>query len=221
MAYLQELHPELFFALPRPGGIANIELPEAAIQPNVDLERSSRSSRSTMRSRSSLRSKRSKSVMDATSFMASPGYVSRDYRIRNAMQTAPWVLFSDMDTGDDDQRAAPDPSQDIVDLLAATFSVVMVMANGKGGDIPRNHLRWALSFLENVKDEFGNAPPNVQGIINNIKLIDDKLVSYNEGAETAGDGSGGDVLAGTEPEPEPEPPTEEAPAEEDEAPAEE
>nr|CAI5817681.1 unnamed protein product [Callosobruchus analis] len=166
MAYLNELHPEVFFAIPRPGGIANIELPEDSPQLSVDMEKGSKSSKSTMRSRASLRSsrsRRSKSVVDATSFMATPGYVCRDYRIRNAMQTAPWVLFSDLEASDEEQRAAPDPVQDTVDLLAATLGAVMMMAAGKGGQIPRDHLRWALSFLENIKDEFGNPPPNVMG----------------------------------------------------------
>lgn len=54
MAYLQELHPEIFFAIPRPGGIAKIDLPEDEFKvvgkgskATVKSSRSTRSTRST------------------------------------------------------------------------------------------------------------------------------------------------------------------------------
>lgn len=56
MAYLQENHPEVFFVLPRPGGIARIELPEDEIRVI------GKGSKATIKSYKSSRSK--KSVFD-------------------------------------------------------------------------------------------------------------------------------------------------------------
>lgn len=56
MAYLQEDHPELFFVLPRPGGIAKIELPE---EPKV----AGKGSKTTIKSVKSAGRKDRKSVV--------------------------------------------------------------------------------------------------------------------------------------------------------------
>nr|CAH7721723.1 unnamed protein product [Callosobruchus chinensis] len=195
MAYLNELHPELFFVIPRPGGIANIELPEVTPQFLLDMEKGSKSSKSTMRSRSSLRSsrsRRSKSVVDATSI--------RLPRLPHPQRDADGAVGAVFGPGGERRGTTrrPDPIQDTVDLLAATLSAVMMMAAGKGHQIPRDHLRWALSFLENVKDE----------------LIDDKLVSYNDNGEgEAVDGSAGDVAVEPEIDAAEEPPAKEGGAE--------
>lgn len=74
------------------------------------------------------------------------------------METSPWVLFDD----DLDITKPPNPLQDSIDILAIVVTTVMLLAAGYG-EIPKNHLRWTLSYLECVQDEYGNSPPNVRG----------------------------------------------------------
>ncbi|KAJ8942759.1 hypothetical protein NQ314_009970 [Rhamnusium bicolor] len=106
---------------------------------------------------------------------ASPGKTSRQYRIKTVVNSAPWVLFDEQE--EQDNPLPPDPVHDSLTILAITITTIMLMA-AKHSDIPKEHLRWALSYLECVKDEYGNAPPNVRGIMNNIKLLDDSVSTF-------------------------------------------
>lgn len=54
MAYLQEIHPEIFFAIPRPGGIAKIEDSEET--PTTTSKITTKSSKATVRSSKSTKS---------------------------------------------------------------------------------------------------------------------------------------------------------------------
>ncbi|XP_072377433.1 uncharacterized protein [Diabrotica undecimpunctata] len=180
MAYLNESHPEVFFAIPRPGGIAKIDLPEFA-QPGREIRTSKGTlvSGRTLRSTRSIRSRgstRSKSGFPVEEFFkVSPGYTTRDYRVTTAMVSSPWVLFDNSF----EFPKPPNPAQDAMDLLAITLSTVMLLAAGHA-EIPKEHQRWTLSYLENVRDQFGNNPPNVRGIINHMKMLDPELKSFND-----------------------------------------
>uniref|UniRef100_A0A6P7F5D7 Uncharacterized protein LOC114326486 n=1 Tax=Diabrotica virgifera virgifera TaxID=50390 RepID=A0A6P7F5D7_DIAVI len=203
MAYLNESHPEIFFAIPRPGGIAKIDLPEPF--PGREIRTSkgtliSRRSVGSNRSMRSRRSSRSKSGFPVAEFLkVSPGYTTRDYRVTTAMVSSPWVLF---DNSFEFPRP-PNPAQDAMDLLAITLSTVMLLAAGHA-EIPKEHQRWTLSYLENVRDQFGNNPPNVRGIINHMNMLDPELKSFNDNDKVNNDIEVEDdagVEGGTEPTP--------------------
>lgn len=72
-----------------------------------------------------------------------------------------------------------DPVSNVMMILSITISSIMLMAVDYK-DLSKDHLRWTLSYLECVKDEYGNYPPNVRGIMNQIKLIDENLASFHE-----------------------------------------
>lgn len=72
-----------------------------------------------------------------------------------------------------------DPVSNVKMILSIVISTIMLLSVGYK-DITKDHLRWTLSYLECVKDELGNYPPNVRGIMNHIKVIDDTLESFNE-----------------------------------------
>ncbi|XP_023013461.1 uncharacterized protein [Leptinotarsa decemlineata] len=181
MAYLNETNPEVFFVLPRPGGIANIELPEPEIPLGPKGSKGTLKSSRSLRSTRSTRSK-SKSIIDARFFTSTPGTTSREHRIHHALTTVPWILFDDDEEYADEKPLQPNPLQDTIDMLAISITTIMLLAAGHK-DISKDHLRWTLSYLECVRDEFGCNPPNVTGIINHIRMIDGNLESFNETLE--------------------------------------
>ncbi|XP_057663910.1 uncharacterized protein LOC130898545 [Diorhabda carinulata] len=173
MAYLNESHPEVFFTIPRPGGIAKIELP-----PEAQIDSRGKSSRTTIASRRSIRSRssRSKSAAFESFFQTPVGGTTREFRVTTAMISSPWALFDDTF---EEFPKPPNPAQDVIDLLAITISTIMLLAAGHDS-IPIEHQRWTLSYLENIRDEFGNNPPNVTGIINHLKMTNSELESFND-----------------------------------------
>ncbi|KAG5891875.1 hypothetical protein JTB14_015893 [Gonioctena quinquepunctata] len=178
MSYLNETNPEIFFAIPRPGGIANIEVPEPDI-----LLLEEKDSKGTVRSSKSMRSSRtrskSKSIVDPRIFSSTPNTTSREHRIQQALWTVPWVLFDDDNEVSEDVTQLPNPLQDTIDMLAISITTIMLLAaNHK--EISTDHLRWTMSYLECVKDEYGCNPPNVTGILNHIKTIKRNLESFND-----------------------------------------
>lgn len=109
-------------------------------------------------------------------FSALTGYVSREQRIKNVLQTSPWVFFEDYQ----DISKAPSPMQDTVDILAIVVTTLMLLAVNYG-EISSNHLRWTYSYLSCIKDENGRTPPNIKGIMNHIKMTNKSIESFIEG----------------------------------------
>ncbi|KAJ8920129.1 hypothetical protein NQ315_011786 [Exocentrus adspersus] len=193
MSYLTELHPELLAARPRPGGLAVIKHQDSRGGGSRPSSRpgsrsgSARGSRTTLRSTPTKKSSKTTmkstftgaSMFDSTLYGTSsshaPKKTSREYRIKKAMSISPWFLYKDEE--DPDNVLPPDPLHDSMTILSMAVSTIMLLAAGHR-DIPREHLLWTLSYLECVKDDYGFAPPNVQGVLNHIRLLDNTLNSF-------------------------------------------
>lgn len=61
------------------------------------------------------------------------------------------------------------PLNDSITMLSIVISTVLLMATDS--KIPCIHLDWTKKYLNCIKDEYGNHPPNVQGILNHIRLL--------------------------------------------------
>ncbi|CAH0546135.1 unnamed protein product [Brassicogethes aeneus] len=86
-----------------------------------------------------------------------PPETSRDFRIYKAMNTKEWGPVCECHGAKD---------QAVLDLLSITITTIMLMAIGQ--NIEDSQLRWAANCLENVRDDNGNAPPNIRCILNMI-----------------------------------------------------
>ncbi|KAK5644909.1 hypothetical protein RI129_006209 [Pyrocoelia pectoralis] len=56
------------------------------------------------------------------------------------------------------------------EMLAITISCVMMMA-ANATDIPEEYFIWADNYLSRVKDNLGEYPPNVKGVLNHIAFL--------------------------------------------------
>lgn len=79
------------------------------------------------------------------------------------------------DTGDDIAES------ESLNLLPITISCIMLMASEVPG-IPEEYFTWTKMYLSCIKDEFGNHPPNVQGILNHIAYLEQEGQSNQGGS---------------------------------------
>ncbi|KAL1497254.1 hypothetical protein ABEB36_008248 [Hypothenemus hampei] len=183
--FVTQTNPEIFTATPRPGGVAKIEIPQKLnkLKEKADKVQSSRS-----RSRVSTPSiqKDSKIKQDTTTSKKSlltlastydeVKYVDvetfpREYKVKQIVAATPWsVEFDEYLESSEDSRRIPDPFQDSVDMLAMSISVIMLLSRGYD-KISNTQYKWVISYLGCIRDEFGNIPPNVQGILNHINQL--------------------------------------------------
>lgn len=118
-------------------------------------------------SASSMRSGRTRSSrLDAT---------TREIRLSRAVDETEWDLT---DFDEDITIGVPNPAHDSMHMLTITLSTIMLMAADE--KIPDLHLQWTEKYLECIRDEFGRHPPNVQGILNYIKMITGQQVERIE-----------------------------------------
>lgn len=61
------------------------------------------------------------------------------------------------------------PVDDSITMLTTVISTILLMATDS--KIPCVHLDWTQKYLNCIKDENGNHPPNVQGILNHMRYI--------------------------------------------------
>lgn len=88
---------------------------------------------------------------------------SREDRIDAALDDEEWGCGTST-TGLDESDLTCD------DMLAITFSCVMLMASASD-EISEEYFIWAENYLSCIKDEGGNYPTNVQGILNHIEFL--------------------------------------------------
>ncbi|XP_060520615.1 uncharacterized protein LOC132698516 [Cylas formicarius] len=153
--FLNETNPEIFAAIPRPGGLANIKIPVKSKPPLADSSR--RHSLITVQLQDTLRT-------DKENY-------ARHHKIQQSLASVPWSIeLGDLAEDREKTNWLADTFQDSVDLLSILMSTVMLLSK-RHEKIPENFYRWSLAYLKCVKDDFGRAPPNVQGIINHINYI--------------------------------------------------
>lgn len=87
---------------------------------------------------------------------------SRDFRIQTALDESTSIPSL--------EPAIPNPLNDSVYMLGVTISNLIMMATNKS-DIPEDYCDWTVKYLECIRDDFGNHPPNVQGILNHIHYL--------------------------------------------------
>ncbi|ERL89970.1 hypothetical protein D910_07329 [Dendroctonus ponderosae] len=202
--FVAQTNPEIFSASPRPGGLAKIDVPP---KPNKLLENAAKVRResqpSTKSSRSRSRMSRTSSVKvkptvkDSTS--TSPSRKSlltvtttyqepkdldidscpREFKVKQIIAATPWsVEFDEYLEPSEESKRILDPFQDSVDMLAMSISVIMLLSKGYA-EISNTHFKWVISYLDCIRDEFGQTPPNVQGILNHInQLTGGQIKSY-------------------------------------------
>lgn len=61
------------------------------------------------------------------------------------------------------------PFNDSVSMLSIVISTVLLMATDS--KIPCVHVDLTQKYLNCIRDEYGNHPPNVQGILNHIRYL--------------------------------------------------
>lgn len=140
-----------------------------------------------------------------------PLNISRRCKIKQAVTFTPWNY---METREKEGTIKPNPKKNVMDLLSTTIGAVMCLATNS--NCPQQNLKWAFSYLDLIKDEYGQSPPNVQGILNHIQQVARGIKSYlNKSGEEQANVA---IPAEEEPPAETEevPPTEESPEEEPE-----
>lgn len=60
-------------------------------------------------------------------------------------------------------------SEDNIQMLQIVISTTLLLASDL--KVPCVHLEWTRYYLECIKDEYGNRPPNIQGILNHIRYV--------------------------------------------------
>lgn len=202
--FVAQTNPEIFSASPRAGGLAKIDIPP---KPNklrenaAKVRRESQSTTKVSRSRSRM-SKTSavkvkpvakdstttspsrKSLLTVTTTFQEPKDLDidscpREFKVKQIIAATPWsVEFDDYLEPSEESKRILDPFQDSVDMLAMTISVIMLLSRGYG-QISKTHFKWVISYLDCIRDEFGQTPPNVQGILNYInQLTGGEIRSY-------------------------------------------
>ncbi|KAJ3642335.1 hypothetical protein Zmor_025131 [Zophobas morio] len=118
--------------------------------------------------------------------------ISKEFRVQTA-------LDEDDVSIDSEDATLPNPLKDAMYMFGVTISTLMMMAS-KQPDIPKNYMVWTKQCLECIRDDFGNHPPNVQGILNHIRFLDksggDGGAGETGGAKEGGDTTGGETTGG-------------------------
>ncbi|XP_030754299.1 uncharacterized protein LOC115881077 [Sitophilus oryzae] len=178
--FINTTNPEILTAAPRAGGIANIPVQEGAFIRRRSSIASQARRRSSVRSRSRLGVQSDRNVRkslisqpaidlenDISDFDACP----RQYKISQTISASPWSTEFDQYHAPSEYSARMvDPFQDCVDMLAMTISIIMLLSKNYE-KISESHYKWTLSYLKCIKDEFGQVPPNIQGILNHINQV--------------------------------------------------
>ncbi|CAH1378958.1 unnamed protein product [Tenebrio molitor] len=109
--------------------------------------------------------------------------ISKDFRVMTALDETESLNSEDV--------TMPNPLKDAMYMFGVTVSSLIMMA-ANHPNIPPEYLDWTENCLSCIRDDFGNHPPNVQGILNHLKYLNRQGGDGGAPpADTGGDGGGG------------------------------
>lgn len=106
--------------------------------------------------------------------------VSKEFRVQTALDDAFSINSEDI--------TLPNEIKDAMYMLGVTISSIILMAANHS--LSKEHIEWTKHCLESIRDDFGNHPPNVQGILNHMKTIQPAAEAEAEGEAGAEDEAG-------------------------------
>lgn len=199
--FVTQTNPEIFSASPRPGGIAKIDIPpkpnklkeiaakaESLAKSGSSKKRSSKIGGSKPKSETAVKedTQSRKSLLTIATKYDEPKPLAaddcpREYKVKQIISATPWsVEFDEFSERTEENQRIPDPFQDSVDMLAMSISVIMLLSRGYD-QISETQFKWVISYLDCIRDEFGQRPPNIQGLLNHInEMTGGKIKSYRE-----------------------------------------
>ncbi|KAF7265836.1 uncharacterized protein LOC143193961 [Rhynchophorus ferrugineus] len=182
--FINSTNPEIFSIVPRPGGFANIPVPEKTYLKPKTISAGRRRSRSRADTSGVRRSLIAAPSAEISTGVSDYDACPRQYKISQIIAATPWsVEFDEFLEPSEYSARVVDPFQDSVDMLAMTISIIMLLSKGYD-KISESHFKWTLSYLKCIKDEFGQTPPNIQGILNHINQVTGgQITSFLEGLD--------------------------------------
>lgn len=194
--FVTQTNPEIFNASPRPGGIAKIDIPpkpnklkeNAAKTESLAKAGGSKAKGSKTKTETAVKedTQSRKSLLTIATKYDEPKPLladdcPREYKVKQIISATPWsVEFDEFSERTEENQRIPDPFQDSVDMLAMSISVIMLLSRGYD-QISETQFKWVISYLDCIRDEFGQRPPNIQGLLNHVnEMTGGKIKSYRE-----------------------------------------
>ncbi|RZC39761.1 hypothetical protein BDFB_007654 [Asbolus verrucosus] len=88
--------------------------------------------------------------------------MSREFRVQTALD--------ETESLESQEATLPNPLKDAMYMFSVSISSLIMMAAGHAS-MTQEYAEWTKKCLECVRDDFGNHPPNVQGILNHINYL--------------------------------------------------
>ncbi|XP_066139862.1 uncharacterized protein [Euwallacea fornicatus] len=189
--FLIQNNPEIFAAIPRPGGVVKIVTPsklskvqekalKAPKEISISASTTSRFGPKLVKSADSKPPDKEehqlkKSLLTVATKQEEPlgldeDQLPRDYKVKQAIAATPWAVEFDEFAEVGEQLNLSDLFQGSVDMLAISISIIMLLSRGYPA-ITDTQYKWLISYLNCIRDEFGRVPPNVQGVLNHINEV--------------------------------------------------